>query len=166
MERRTRNALESAGVLMASLTGGLHLMIGIERLTFYLMAARPFTDVRQPLFVLSGVAIFLGITLWYRGLRRDVVYGAGILLMLGYVVGWLLLGGHGSNYAWEAGGHHAASPLVTLIDHLTGDIYLFATKVTETALLGILSVLLYDELTRDDADEDGDDADADDANPT
>ena len=163
MERRTRNVLESAGVLMASLTGGLHLMIGIERLTFYLMASRPFTDVRQPLFVLSGVAIFLGITLWYRGLRRDVVYGAGIVLMLGYIVGWLLLGGHGSNYAWEAGGHHAANPLITLLDHLTGDLYLFVTKVTETSLLAILIALLYDELTRDDA-EDGDAAD--DANPT
>ena len=165
MERRTRDLLESAGVLMASITGGLHLMIGVERLTYYLMASRPFIDVRQPLFVLSGIAIFLGVTLWYRGLRRDVVYGAGILLMLGYIVGWLLLGGHGSNYAWEAGGHHAANPLLTLLDHLTGDLYLFATKVTETTLLAVLVALLYDELTRDDADEDGE-ANADDANPT
>ncbi|PSQ26983.1 hypothetical protein BRD03_08470 [Halobacteriales archaeon QS_9_68_17] len=165
MERRTRDLLESAGVLMASLTGGLHLMIGIERLTLYLLASRPFTDIRQPLFVLSGVAIFLGVTLWYRGLRRDAVYAAGILLTLGYIVGWLLLGGHGSNYAWEAGGHHAANPLITLLEHLTGDVYLLATKVTETTLLAVLVALLYDELTRDDADE-SDDASADDANPT
>jgi hypothetical protein len=165
MKQRTRDLLESAGVLMASLTGGLHLMIGVERLTLYLMASRPFTDIRQPLFVLSGVAIFLGVTLWYRGLRRDAVYAAGILLTLGYIVGWLLLGGHGSNYAWEAGGHHAANPLITLLEHLTGDVYLFATKVTETTLLAVLVALLYDELTRDDADE-SDDASADDANPT
>ena len=165
MERRTRDLLESAGVLMASLTGGLHLMIGVERLTLYLLASRPFTDIRQPLFVLSGVAIFLGVTLWYRGLRRDAVYAAGILLTLGYIVGWLLLGGHGSNYAWEAGGHHAANPLITLLEHLTGDVYLLATKVTETTLLAVLVALLYDELTRDDADE-SDDASADDANPT
>ncbi|WP_135821650.1 hypothetical protein [Halostella litorea] len=150
MDQGTRGALESAGVLLAALTGGLHLMIGLPRFTLYLMAGQPFLDVRQVLFVLSGVAVFLGVTLWYMGLRRDVVYGAGILLMLGYLVGWLVLGGHGNQFAWQ-GGHHAGSPLVTLFEHLVSEWQLLLTKLTESTLLVVLVALLYDELTRDDA---------------
>ena len=149
MDQGTRGTLESAGVLLAALTGGIHLMIGLPRLTFYLMAGRPLTDVRQPLFVLSGIAVFLGVTLWYMGLRRDAVYGAGIVLMLGYVVGWLVLGGHGNRFAWQ-GGHHAGSPLLTLFEHLVSDWRLFLSKLSESALLAVLVALLYDELTRDD----------------
>lgn len=148
MNQRTRGILESAGVLLAALTAGIHLMIGVERLTYYLVASRPLADPRQLLFVLSGVAVFLGVTLWYRGLRRDWVYGCGVLLMLGYLVGWLLLGGHGNRYAWE-GGHHDAGPLVTLVEHLTGDVYLLTTKTVEFALLVVLVALLYDSLQRD-----------------
>jgi len=142
MDQRTRERLESAGVLLAALTAGIHLMIGVERLTYYLVASRPFTDPRQVLFVLSGAAIFLGVTLWYRGLRRDVVYAAGILLMLGYLVGWLILGGHEGQYAWEAS--HHGGPLVGLFEHLTADFYLLVTKTVEATLLGVLIVLLYD----------------------
>ena len=134
-------------MLLAAITAGIHLMIGVERLTYYLLASRPFTDPRQSLFVLSGAAIFLGITLWYRGLRRDVVYAAGILLMLGYLVGWLILGGPEGQFAWEAG--HHGSPLVGLFEHLTADFYLIVTKTVETTLLGILIALLYDARMND-----------------
>jgi len=154
MDQGTRGAVESVGVLLAALTGGLHLMVGLPRFTIYLAAGEPFLDVRQFLFVLSGVAVFLGVTLWYMGLRRDAVYGAGILLMLGYLVGWLVLGGHGGQFAWQ-GGHHAGSPLVTLFEHLVSDWRLLLTKLTESTLLVVLVALLSDELTRDDADADG-----------
>ncbi|WP_135535014.1 hypothetical protein [Halostella pelagica] len=166
MEQRTRETLESAGVLLAATTAGIHLMLGVERLTYYLMASRPLADPRQALFVLSGAAIFLGVTLWYRGLRRDVVYAAGILLMLGYLVGWLFLGGHEGQYAWEAG-HHGGSPLVGLYEHVTEEITLFATKVIELTLLGILILLLYDARTNGGTvDDRPNDTGADDDRPT
>jgi hypothetical protein len=67
--------------------------------------------------------------------------------MLGYLVGWLILGGHEGQFAWEAG--HHGSPLVGLFEHLTADFYLLVTKPVETTLLGILIALLYDARTND-----------------
>jgi hypothetical protein len=114
------------------------------------MAGRPFTDPRVALFVLSSIAVLVGIAMAAVGVRRDYVYGLGIVLMLCYLVGWLVLGGHpepGEMFspAWETTGHGHGSALVTLFEHLVSTWTLFASKVIEATLLVILVILLRHE---------------------
>lgn len=144
-------ALEFVAVQLAVLTAAVHLWLGLPRLRIYAAAGTPFTDVRVVLFVLSAVAVLAGMGLVLAGVSREIIYSLGILLALGYIVGWLILGGHGG-FAWEGEGH--GGPLVTLLDHVLADGYLTLTKVTELLLLGVLSVLLANERA-----ESGDDAD-------
>lgn len=145
MDESARQALEFVGASLAAVTGGIHLYLGLPRLFYYARDGRPFTDPRMVLFVLSGVAVLVGVTLWARGLRRDAVYGAGVLLVVGYLVGWVRLGGHGADWAWETGGHSHGSLVATTVEHLFASNYLLATKVVEVTLLAVLVVLLVAE---------------------
>ncbi|WP_256295823.1 hypothetical protein [Haloarchaeobius salinus] len=170
MDENVEVALRFTAAQLAAATAGIHLWIGLPRQYLYLQAGTPFTDPRQTLFVLSSLAVLVGIGLAAYGLRRDYVYGLGIVLALSYLVGWLLLGGHAEGneviaYAWESTGHSHGTPLTTLVEHLLGDWRLVTTKTIEALLLGILSVLLYHERFGDDAadgatDDDARDADA------
>jgi len=170
MDENVEVALRFTAAQLAAATAGIHLWIGLPRQYYYLQAGTPFTDPRQTLFVLSSLAVLVGIGLAASGLRRDYVYSLGILLALSYLVGWLLLGGHPEGneviaYAWASTGHSHGGPLVTLVEHLLGDWRLVTTKTIEVLLLGTLSVLLYEERFGDDTadratDDDARDADA------
>lgn len=168
MDENVEVALRFTAAQLAAATAGIHLWIGLPRQYYYLQAGTPFTDPRQTLFVLSSLAVLVGIGLAAYGLRRDYVYGMGILLALSYLVGWLLLGGHPEGnqviaFAWESAGHSHGSALSTLVEHLLGDWRLVATKTIEALLLGILAVLLFQERFDDDtADGATDDAARDD----
>jgi hypothetical protein len=156
MDENVEVALRFTAAQLAAATAGIHLWIGLPRQYYYLQAGTPFTDPRQTLFVLSSLAVLVGIGLAASGLRRDYVYGMGIGLALSYLVGWLLLGGHPEGneiiaYAWESTGHTHGTPLATLGEHLFGDWRLVTTKTIETLLLGILVVLLYHERFGDDS---------------
>lgn len=168
MDENVEVALRFTAAQLAAATAGIHLWRGLPRQYYYLQAGTPFTDPRQTLFVLSSLAVLVGIGIAAAGLRRDYVYTLGIGLALSYLVGWLLLGGHpeGSEviaYAWESSGHTHGSPLSTLVTHLLGDWQLVATKTIETLLLGILAVLLYEERFGDGSDDGTTDDDARDA---
>jgi hypothetical protein len=150
MDENVEVALRFTAAQLAAATAGIHLWIGLRPLLLYAQVGEPLTDPRQALFVLSSLAVLVGIGLAAYGLRRDYVYGLGIVLALTYIVGWLLLGGHPEGneiiaYAWESTGHTHGSPLGTLVEHLFGSIWLVTTKTIETVLLGILVVLLYHE---------------------
>ncbi|WP_435348196.1 hypothetical protein [Haloarchaeobius sp. HRN-SO-5] len=173
MDENVDAALRFAALQLAVVTAAIHLWIGLPRLLSYTAIGRPFADPRQALFVLSSVAVFVGIGLAAAGLRRDYVYGSGIVLALTYLVGWLVLGGHpvGNEvvaFAWESTGHSHGAPLTTLVEHLLSDWRLVTTKTIESLLLGILLVLLYDERfgDADDADDLDDADDPDDGTGT
>lgn len=53
-------------------------------------------DARWPVFVLSGLAIVVGVFAASRAENRRPFYLAGIVVMLGYVVGY---------FGWHLGGH-------------------------------------------------------------
>ncbi|WP_257299399.1 hypothetical protein [Haloarchaeobius sp. FL176] len=155
MDENVEVALRFTAAQLAAATAGIHLWIGLRPLLLYAQVGEPLTDPRQALFVLSSLAVLVGIGLAAYGLRRDYVYGLGIVLALTYIVGWLLLGGHPEGneviaYAWESTGHAHGSTLGTLVEHLFGSIWLVTTKTIETVLLGILLVLLYHERFGDD----------------
>ena len=170
MDENVEVALRFTAAQLAAATAGIHLWIGLPRQYYYLQAGTPFTDPRQTLFVLSSLAVLVGIGLAAYGLRRDYVYSLGILLAPSYLVGWLLLGGHPEGnevvaYAWTSTGHSHGGPLVTLVEHLLGDWRLVTTKTIEALLLGVRAVLLYEERFGDDTadgatDDDARDADA------
>ncbi|WP_267641172.1 hypothetical protein [Haloarchaeobius amylolyticus] len=166
MDEKVETALRFVAAQLAVATAAIHLWLGWRALFAYINAGRPFTDPRMVLFVLSAIAVPVGLALAAAGMRRDYVYSLGIGLMLCYLVGWLLFGGHPQPGqlqiapAWTATGEHThGSVLATLVEHLFSQWELLASKVIETVLLGILVVLLREE-RRASAGSEGDAADA------
>jgi len=169
MQSDLRGAGETAAVQLATLTAGVHLYLGVDKLFPYLQAgstlsARP----RTYLFLLSGLAILVGITLWAKtDLRRDAIYALGIVVVGGNVATWLLIGGHGTGFitpAWVTQGHSHGGPVGTLLSHFFGSRLLVLTKVTELLTVAVLGVLLVDDL-RGGRGEDGDPEDRSPAAP-
>lgn len=151
MQSDLRGAGETAAVQLATLTAGVHLYLGVDKLYPYLQAGSTFSArPRTYLFLLSGVAILVGITLWAKtDLRRDVIYALGIVVVGGNVATWLLIGGHGTGFitpAWVTQGHSHGGPVGTLISHFFGSRLLVLTKVTELLTVAVLGVLLVDDL--------------------
>ncbi|MCT9094711.1 hypothetical protein [Haloarchaeobius sp. HME9146] len=166
MDEKVETALRFVAAQLAVATAGIHLWLGWRALYAYINAGRPFTDPRMVLFVLSAIAVPVGIGLAAAGMRRDYVYSLGIGLMACYLVGWLLFGGHPQPGqltiapAWTATGEHThGSILSTLVEHLFSQWELLASKVIESILLVVLVVLLCEE-RRDSAGSEGDATDA------
>jgi hypothetical protein len=154
MDENVDAALRVGALQLALVTAAIHLWIGWQRLFVYIQAGTPFVDPLQVLFVLSSIAVFVGVGLAAWGLRRDYVYGLGIVLMLCYLLGWVFLGGHRTGGAliapaWETTGHAHGTPLVTLFEHLVADWVLLVSKVVEATALVVLVVLFYGERTSD-----------------
>lgn len=150
MDENVDAALRFAALQLALVTAAIHLWIGWGRLSIYIQAGTPFIDPLQVLFVLSSLGVLGGVALAAWGVRRDYVYALGVVLMLCYLVGWLLMGGHRTGGAliapaWETTGHTHGSALGTLVEHLFGNTLLLVSKVVEATALGILLVLLYGE---------------------
>ncbi|WP_435334198.1 hypothetical protein [Haloarchaeobius sp. TZWWS8] len=150
MDENVDAALRFVALQLAVATAAIHLWVGWPAWYAYTQAGRPFTDPRVALFVLSSLAVLVGIGMAAYGVRRDYVYGLGIVLMLCYLLGWLFLGGHpdpGEAFApaWEATGHTHGSAVLTLFEHLVSTWTLLVSKVVEVVLLAILVVLLREE---------------------
>lgn len=145
--------LRVVAVALAVTVAGLHLFhpdVGIWALMVY-VSLPAFPDPRPPAFVLSAVAILLGIAL----VADDVVpartaYLAGMALMITYIVGYFAwhMFGHGAWWPWGTGlGGHSHTFLEILIgnEHLRADPLALASKVAELALLIVLGVLYTNE---------------------
>jgi hypothetical protein len=138
---------------LAVVVAAIHLFhpdLGIWALFVYLgVPAIP--DPRPPLFVLSAVAILLGIALVADGvLDVRIAALAGMVLMVSFVVGYFAwhMFGHGAWWPWGAGmGGHSHSFTEILFDehHLRDDPIALASKVAELALLVVLAVLYAGE---------------------
>ena len=95
------------GVVLAYLVAGFHLAhpkLGLPRLvllysmdSLYLLASHP----RPLAFVVSGLAIIVGVALAMMEYQRRLIYGLGILLMATYILGYL---------AWHLSGHGGLLP--------------------------------------------------------
>lgn len=156
MDENVDAALRFGALQLALVTAAIHLWVGWQRLFAYIQAGTPLVDPLQVLFVLSALGILAGVGLAARGLRRDYVYAGGVGIMLCYLVGWLLLGGHRTGGAWlapawETVGHSHGTVLGTLVDHLFSNVLLAVSKVVEATCLCILLVLWRAEREREHA---------------
>lgn len=140
-----------AAALLAGIIGGIHLLhptLGLPRLITYVRVGTIF-DPRPVIFTLTTILIVIGILMVRQGIYPRVVYGAGILLMVGFIGGYVL---------WHTALNHGAFwphiPETPHTDlgyfeavwlHLINDPIAMISIFHELALLGILLVLfMYD----------------------
>ena len=136
----------SAGAV-AVLVAWLHLLhpeYGYSSLLLYVEFGTVY-DPRPPLFVLSALAIFVGIFLVFYDVSRRPIYLLGIGLMATYLlgfVGWHTILEHGAFWPHiEAHSHAEMGVLETIVSHLQADTIAMVSKAAELFLLSLLAVL-------------------------
>lgn len=144
--RELRILRVTAGAL-AILVGWLHILhpnYGYAQLVLYIEFGTVY-DPRPPLFVLSGLALFVGVVLVVYDRSKRKLYLLGILLMVLYIVGyvsWHTVLGHGSFWPHMEGHyHHDVGVIETITDHLRADTIAFVSKLAELVLLVLLALL-------------------------
>lgn len=129
-----------AAAVTALAVGGIHLWWGIPRFVAYASVGR-MPDPRPLLFVLSGHAILLGVTLVAAGLldaRRT--YGPGVVLALAHLVGyaaWHTVLDHGGAGATGSHHHEATTGVLGTVSHSLAEVggHLLASPLALTAAL-------------------------------
>lgn len=145
-QREIRYLRITAGGL-AILVAWLHVLhpdYGYRQLLHYLQFGTVY-DPRPPLFVLSGLAIFVGLGLAYRNVARETIYRLGLALtatfFLGFVT-WHTLLDHGAFWPHIEGYHrHDVSVVTVIVDHLVADPIALVSKVAEAILFVVLALL-------------------------
>lgn len=145
-DRHTRFVRVCAGAL-AILVAWLHLLhpeYGYEQLLRYIEYGTVF-DPRPPLFVLSGLAVFAGVVLVFKGVAKRPVYLLGIALvgvyLLGYVA-WHTVLDHGAFWPHIDPHHHEDVGLFeSMVSHLRADTIAMVSKTAEFVLAIFLIVL-------------------------
>jgi len=144
----TTRRLSSVGAILVALVAGIHLFHpehGMLEL-FAALNRNPSLlvfDPRPLAFVLSGTALFVGLSLSRNAPDRRPYYAAGVLLALTYFVGY---------FAWHFTGHggflpgreplfHGLTPAENVVAHITGDAWAAASKLAEAAMIATLSLL-------------------------
>lgn len=105
---------------LAFVVGVIHVTLGVLNWAKWLGVGFLLPrDIRWPLFVVSGLAILVGLPLANRLIDRRMIYVAGIVLMIGYIVGYFgwHLGGHRPLFLVGPGTHHQGPFLQSLVDH-------------------------------------------------
>lgn len=142
--RRTTVAfVASQLVFVAAL---IHLGLGLVEWYRYASVGFPIPpDYRWPIFVLSGVAIVAGLLAASRAERKRPFYLAGIVAMLGYVVGYFAwhLGGHRSLLLFGPSTAHEIT-LDFLVDHYFAGPMETVSLTVETVAAVLLAVLYLD----------------------
>lgn len=157
--RPTDRHLRYVGATLAVVVAGVHLFHGqrgVPRLVELLAtgnAALLVTDPRPLFFVLSGVAILVGVFALLWEVPRKPVYLGGMVLMGTYIAGYFAwhMTGHGGFLPGRLPHYHGLGPVEAVVRHL--ELYPIArvSKVAETLLLVLLAVLY---LRENDADPD------------
>lgn len=145
MDDRTRTALRFVASQLVFVVGLLHLGIGAMNWLRWAMAGFLLPrDLRWPVFVVSGLAVLVGLYLAREADDRTPYYAAGIVVMLGYAVGY---------FGWHLSGHR---PLLLLgqgtptesvsvqwfLDHLFAGAVEAVSVFAEVAAAVLLVVLL------------------------
>ncbi|WP_253736732.1 hypothetical protein [Halohasta salina] len=145
----TRAGVRYAAGALAVAVAAIHIYWGFPRLVTQLQAGLV-PDPRPALFVLSGIAILLGIARILDGHDPEPFYLAGIGLVSLYLVGyvaWHAFGGHGG-FFWPWAPEpivHDEPAAVVVAEHLLTTPLDLASKLLETVLLGLLVVLYRGE---------------------
>lgn len=147
MQWRSRETRGFAGVLLAIVAAGLHLVWAAPRLIAYLGLGR-LPDARPLLFVLSAAVVAAAAVAYHAGAPRRRVYGVLVLVMVAYLSGYAgwHLAGHpivGSDGTIRTI-HHPDGPLVQLVDHLGSDPFAATSVVLSVVVLALLAPLLAD----------------------
>lgn len=136
-----------AAALLAGIIGGIHLLhptLGLPRLITYLQVGTIF-DPRPVIFTLTAILIVIGIMMGRRRMYPRVVYGAGILLMIGFVGGYVLwhtVLNHGAFWPHIPETPHTDLGYFEAVWlHLINDPIAMISIFHELALLGLLLVL-------------------------
>ena len=140
--------LRYAAGALALLVAGLHLFHpqhGLERFVA-ILGSDPSLFLAHPrpvAFVLSAVAIVVGVYLCIFGVARRPIYALGIALMLAYVVGYFAwhFTGHGGFLPGREPYYHGMGPLETVVAHLRGDRWAATAVAAELLLAAILAAL-------------------------
>jgi len=140
--------LEYVGIVLTGIVAGIHLFHpghGLFRF-FALVSTDPALlvfDPRPLAFVLSGIALLVGLSLSRNAPSRRPYYVSGILLALLYFVGYFAwhFTGHGGFLPGRAPLFHGLTPTENVVAHLTGDAWAAISKLAELAMAGVLTVL-------------------------
>lgn len=142
---------------LAYTVAGIHLFypsLGMPALVAYTAAGTPLIDPRPLAFVLSGVAIIIGINVAVLGIARRQIYVAGVALMAIYLVGYFMWHAFGHGAWWPLGPERpwvSHSFLGILLDshhlHPRNDPVPLISKGAELALLVVLTLLYFREST-------------------
>lgn len=148
MALEARDRVEFAGVVLALVAGGLHLIWGLPRALVYVRAGT-FPDPRPFLFVASTVAVVVAAVWLARGGPRRPLLAALVALVGTYLVGYAgwHLGSHGGAlFPGLTPLHHGGNVVLILADHLTSDAFVLVTTAVEVAALAaLLAALLLDD---------------------
>lgn len=148
ISRTKSQHLRYAGAALGFVVAAVHLFHpthGFGRFVT-ILAADPGLFASHPrslAFVLSGLAIVLGINYALVSGANRTIYALGAGLMAVYVVGYLgwHLSGHGGFLPNRRPIYHGLAPHEAVIAHLTTDPWAAVALVTELALLAVLVVL-------------------------
>lgn len=145
----TNEYLRYVGAGLAYTIAIIHLFhpsLGLTAFLAYIAAGTPLIDPRPAAFVLSGIAIMIGVNLIVLGVSRLPIYFLGITLMIIYITGYFAWHMFGHGAWWPLGPEHLpVSHTFTEIlfgpHHLRNDRLALSSKLAELALLVILAVL-------------------------
>lgn len=145
----TDEQLFIAAAALAYLVAVVHLFHpthGFSRLVLVLTtdAGLLVADPRPLAFVLSAVAILVGVPLVLRGAPERPAYAIGAALMLAYVVGYFAwhLSGHGGFLPGREPLYHGLTPVEAVVSHMTTDPWAAISVIAELGILGLLLALL------------------------
>lgn len=145
MDDSRRGALVFVASQLVFVAALIHVGIGtVEWLRYARYGILLPPDVRWPLFVGSGLAVFAGMALAYRSERERPFYLAGILAMLGYVLAYFAwhLGGHRPLFLFGPSTGHALTLDILVGHYFAGPMETVALTVelVGAALLAVLAV--------------------------
>lgn len=152
--RLSTRQLEYIGVALAYIVAALHLFHprrGFPRLILILGLDEPtkhlLYDPRPVAFVISALAILIGVKLVLFGLPRKPIYAAGMALMVTYIIGYIAwhLTGHGGFLPGREPLYHGLHPVEALIEHLIEYPIARASKIAEALLFAVLALLYFRE---------------------
>lgn len=104
-------------------------------------------DPRPLAFVLSGLAIIVGVNLVFYGVPRKWLYAAGMAMMVVYIGGYFAwhFSGHGGFLPGRVPNYHGEGPIEAAVSHLESYPWARAAIVTEVALFVVLAWLYLED---------------------
>lgn len=141
------------GAALAYLVATIHFFHpkhGLPRLIAFVTTDNTWllvTDPRPVAFVVSALAILVGIKLVVSDIERKLVYALGMVLMATYFLGYFAwhLTGHGGFLPMREPLYHGLHPVESVIAHLSTSPLAALSKFSEAAAFVVLAVLYRQE---------------------